>query len=129
MELNNFFLILGIILIISIGFFYFYYFLIKLKYITNRDNYLIHKHILEEICENYKNSIYVPKLEELKRSHNLDENSQLNARSAFLKAKDNLDRSSAKDIYQKLSRHNLKCLQQYYSNDVLVLIIFNNLRS
>lgn len=120
------FIILSLIILIGM---LVYVYLYTIKYFTNKDNYLVQKHLLDETCEVYKRSIYEHKLEQLKVSHNLDENSPLNAIKAFNRAHEKLTRDSASEIYKKLSKSNLKCLRVYYSEETILLIIINYLRT
>ncbi|MFW6219369.1 MAG: hypothetical protein ACOC33_00745 [bacterium] len=90
---------------------------------------MIHKHILDNTCEMYKKSIFIPKLDKLKRSHNLDSDSQLNAIKAFMTAEEQLLKTSSTEIYKMLTKENLECLLMYYSRDTILLIIIDNLRS
>lgn len=125
--LNNLFLYLIIIWLILISYIGFY--LLTHKYIVNHDNYLIHKHILDNTCDNYKKHIFLPELERLRNSYNLDPNSQVNAIRAYNDAEMKLLKTSSANIYKLLTGPNLLFLKKYYSEQVLILIIINNLRA
>lgn len=105
------------------------YYIHNNRHLNNKDIYLIHKHILDNVCEIYKKSIFHPELEKLQRSHNLDSSSQLNAIKAFKTAEEKLLKKSSIEIYKQLTDENLNCLLLYYSRDTLLMIIIDNLRS
>lgn len=101
----------------------------RFNFFINKDNYLINKHLLDDVSEIYKNSVHLPEVEKLRRNHNLDENSQLNAIKAFKTAEEKLLKKSSLEIYKMLTQKNIDCLKQFYSEDAIILIIINNLRS
>lgn len=121
--------ILIIIIFISLIFLTSLYYIHKYRHLNKKDVYMIHKHILDNTCEMYKKSIFIPKLDKLKRSHNLDSDSQLNAIKAFMTAEEQLLKTSSTEIYKMLTKENLECLLMYYSRDTILLIIIDNLRS
>ena len=103
--------------------------LFRYRYLINHNNYLIHKHILDNVCDIYKKSMYLPQLEKLKHSYNLDSESQLNAIKAFSRAEQDLLKKSSLEVYKLLTKQNLLFLKTYYSEQSLLFIIINNLRA
>ena len=100
--------------------------------IINENHYsgkIIFSIMNNEMFEIYKKNIFIPKIENLRASYNLDPNSQINAIKAYENAEFKLLKETATEIYKLLTKQNLLFLRTYYSQETLILIIINNLRA
>lgn len=84
---------------------------------------------LNTILTVYKNNILIPKIENLKKEHDLNPESQSNSIVLFNKQKEELIQQSVQETFSKfLDKRLVSKLERYYTRDGLVLFIITYFR-
>lgn len=106
--------------------------LILLKFDKERiheDEFVISNTVLNNVMNNYYESILVFKIEELKKNYDLDPSSKTNSIKPFTENYNIMLKDCSKEIITSyLSKNCLSVLLKYYSVESLVLIIISNLK-
>jgi len=93
------------------------------------DEYTTLNHLLTAVVSIYKVNIYMPKLNKLHRTYDLDENSQTNASRLFNENSTKLLNESCNDIIKHyLNSQILTKLYKYYSEASIIVTILSILQ-
>lgn len=84
---------------------------------------------LSAVLTSYKDNVLKPKIDELIKDHDLDPNSPSNSIKPFRKAKEDLIKEAANEIFSKfINKRTINNLDRFYTRDGLILFILTYFR-
>jgi hypothetical protein len=84
---------------------------------------------LSSVLTSYKQHVLDPKIEVLRKKHDLDPKSQSNSIKVYKKEKEELIRAATNEIFEKyINRKTLNNLEEFYTREGLILFIITYFR-
>ena len=95
----------------------------------SNEQFVITLKSLSQVITAYKDNVLDPRIELLKKQHDLDPQSQTNSIKTFETEKDRMIKEAAQEIFKSyLNRSSYKILSQFYTDEGLVLFIVTYFR-
>ena len=119
LGISNSIILLGIFIVL----------LLKKRSQRTGEEFAITFNSLSSVLTSYKQHVLDPKLEIMRKKHDLDPKSQSNSIKVFNKEREELIRSAANEIFAKyINRKTLNNLEEFYTHEGLILFIITYFR-
>jgi hypothetical protein len=119
LEILKIIILLGIFIVL----------LLKKKSQRTGEEFAITFNSLSSVLTSYKQHVLDPKLEFMRKQHDLDPKSQSNSIKVFRKEREELIRVAANEIFEKyINRKTLNNLEEFYTREGLILFIITYFR-
>lgn len=103
--------------------------LLKKKSQKTGEEFTITFNSLSSVLTSYKQHVLDPKIELLRKEHDLDPKSQSNSLKVYKKEKEDLIRLASNEIFEKyINRKTLNNLEEFYTREGLILFIITYFR-